>query len=75
VLSFSRMLDNSETTFCVSLVLAKGGNEVDIPFPQLKTDTFTFRNVIFSSYLELPTMEKFKKPSDSDNYSIDYIGN
>jgi hypothetical protein len=48
------------------LALSKRPNRVDVSFPSAEEGSrYIFRNTVFSSYLELRTMDKVLRPSDS----------
>jgi hypothetical protein len=57
----------------LSLTLSKGPNNVGVSLPSLEVENRpSFRNVTFFSCLELLTMDKIQKPSDSDYHNISY---
>jgi hypothetical protein len=49
------------------LALSKGHNKVGVSLPSPEGgNRSSFRNVVFSNYLEFRTMDKVQKPSDSE---------
>jgi hypothetical protein len=51
-----------------ALSLSKGPNGVSFPSPH-DWNRSSFRNFVFSSYLELRTTDKVQKPGDSEYYA------
>jgi hypothetical protein len=52
------------------LALSKGPNKVDVSLPSPEDrNRPSFRNIVFSTYLEFLTMAKIHKPSDSEWYT------
>jgi hypothetical protein len=51
------------------LVLSTGPNRVDVCSPSPKTETYSFRNIVFPSYLEFRTMNRVQKRRDSERYT------
>jgi hypothetical protein len=50
-----------------TLALSNGPSRVGVSFPSPEDGSrSSFRNVVFSSYLEFRTMDKVQKPSDSE---------
>jgi hypothetical protein len=41
-----------------------GPNRVDVSSPHLKKEIYNFRNIVFYSFLEFRTMDKFHESSD-----------
>jgi hypothetical protein len=51
-----------------ALALSEGPNRVGVFLPSPENENrFSFRNVVFSSYLEFRTIDEVQKPSDSQN--------
>jgi hypothetical protein len=61
------MVYNTETHQWLRLALSKGPNKVGVPLSSPEGGkSSSFRNVVFSGYLQFRTMDKVLKPSDSE---------